>query len=100
MIVWALGAQAPSVRVAAVYGSAINKASICRWVIALASISALVFAGVAFTEVRYIRDHPYAYGPAKVIAYAGGAGAVLSVAVAMLARAVGFAEREATQRGE
>jgi hypothetical protein len=35
---------------------------------------------VATTEVNYASDHPYAYGPAKVIAWAAAGGAILSVA--------------------
>lgn len=67
-----------------------NQETLRGWVIALACIAALVFAAVAFTEIRYVREHPYAYGPAKVIAYACGGGAVLGVAVALLARVVAF----------
>lgn len=64
-----------------------NNATIRGWVITLAAISAVILVGVAFTEIRYVRDHPYAYGPAKVIAYAAGAGALLAIAVGMLAHA-------------
>jgi hypothetical protein len=61
------------------------KASHAGIVIVLAVIAALVFAGVVVTELGYASDHPYAYGPAKVIAWSAGAGAVLSVAVALRA---------------
>jgi hypothetical protein len=54
-------------------------------VIALAVVAAVVFAGVGIHEFGYASDHPYAFGPAKVIAWAAGAGALLSVAVALLA---------------
>ena len=53
-------------------------------VIAIAAVAALVFAGVAVHELGYASSHPYAYGPAKVIAWGGGAGALLSVAVGIL----------------
>lgn len=46
-----------------------------------------MFAGEAIHELHYASDHPGAYGPAKVIALACGAGAVLSLAavIALLA---------------
>lgn len=70
-----------------------NHATLRGLIIALACLAApLVFAGVAFTEIEYVSDHPHAY-PAKVIAYASGAGAILAVAVALLARVVAFRER-------
>jgi hypothetical protein len=56
--------------------------------VALALVAALVFAGVAVNELSYASAHPYAYGPAKVIATAAGAGALLSLAVALLAYSV------------
>ena len=56
-------------------------------VITLATVAAVVFAGVAWTEVAYINDHPYRYGPAKVIAWGACAGLLLSGAVATLAAA-------------
>jgi hypothetical protein len=55
---------------------------------ALAFIAAIVFIGVAVNELNYASRHPYAYGPAKVIAWGSGAGAVLAVAVAVLAYAL------------
>jgi hypothetical protein len=54
-------------------------------VIALAAVAAAIFIGVAITEINYPSGHPYAYGPAKVIAWGAGAGVVISVAVALLA---------------
>jgi hypothetical protein len=51
----------------------------------LSVIAAIVFVGVGVHEVQYASAHPYAYGPAKVIAWGAGAGALLSVAVALLA---------------
>lgn len=46
-----------------------------------------MFAGEAIHELHYASDHPGAYGPAKVIALACSAGAVLSLAagIALLA---------------
>jgi acetyl esterase/lipase len=54
-------------------------------VITLAAAAAIVFIGVAVTELNYAADHPYAYGPARVIAWGAGAGAALSVALGLLA---------------
>jgi hypothetical protein len=56
-----------------------------RAVMTLAILAAIIFAGVGLDELNYASNHPYAYGPAKVIAWAAGAGLVLSVAVALLA---------------
>jgi hypothetical protein len=53
-------------------------------VIALALVACAVFVGVAIHELNYASDHPFRYGPAKVIATAAGGGALLSVAVAVL----------------
>ena len=52
---------------------------------ALAAIALLVLAGVAVHELRYADAHPYAYGPAKVIAIAAAGGALLAGAVLLLA---------------
>jgi hypothetical protein len=57
-------------------------------VAAVAVISAVVFAGVGIHELNYASDHPYAYGPANVIAWGAGAGALLALAVAGLAMAL------------
>lgn len=51
----------------------------------LAVVAFLVFAGVAVDELSYASSHPYRYGPAKVIASAAAGGAVLAVALALLA---------------
>lgn len=56
-------------------------------VLVLASVAALIFGGVAIHELNYASAHAYAYGPAKVIAWAAGGGAALAVAVALLALA-------------
>ena len=50
----------------------------------LAVVACAIFVGVAVTELNYVSSHPYAYGPAKVIAWAAGAGALLAGAVALL----------------
>jgi hypothetical protein len=57
--------------------------------VVLAVIAALIFLGVAQTELGYASDHPNAYGPAKVIATGAIGGAVLAAAVALLAFAFG-----------
>jgi hypothetical protein len=57
-------------------------------VAALAAVALLVFVGVALDELSYASSHPYRYGPAKVIATAAGGGALLALAVALLAVAV------------
>jgi hypothetical protein len=62
-----------------------SRTSLIGAVIALAAVAAIVFVGVLIQELTYASDHPYAYGPAKVIAWGAGAGAVLSVAVGLLA---------------
>ena len=51
---------------------------------AIAVIAAIVFVGVAIHELNYASDHPYAYGPAKVIAWGGGAGALARVAIVLI----------------
>ncbi len=61
-------------------------------VAAVAVVAALVFLGVGIHELSYAGDHPYAYGPAKVIAWGAGAGALLGLAVAGLA--IGLLRRE------
>jgi hypothetical protein len=57
-------------------------------VIALAVVSALILVGVAVHEINYASSHPYRYGPAKVIAWAAGASAILGAAVGLLAFAL------------
>lgn len=54
-------------------------------VVIASGLAAVVFVGVAITELSYVGSHPYRYGPAKVIAWAGAAGALLAIAVALLA---------------
>jgi hypothetical protein len=62
-------------------------------VVALSLVAFVLFAYVAIHELGYASDHPYAYGPAKVIATGAGAGALLSLAVAVLGRALLRRER-------
>jgi len=62
-----------------------SRATLTGAVIALAAVAAIVFVGVTIEELSYASGHPYAYGPAKVIAWGAGAGAVLSIAVGLLA---------------
>lgn len=57
-------------------------------VTALAVVAFVVFAWVVFQELSYASSHPYAYGPGRVIALGAGGGALLSAAVAVLARAL------------
>ena len=64
-------------------------AGIAGAVAALAAISCVVFCGVAIQELNYAGDHPFRYGPAKVIATGAAAGALLSVSVVVLAVALG-----------
>jgi hypothetical protein len=65
-----------------------NRAGVFGAVGAAALMAAVVFAGVGIHELNYASDHPYAYGPAKVIAWGAGAGALLALAVAGLAMAL------------
>jgi hypothetical protein len=57
-------------------------------IVALALVAAAVFVGVAVHEIAYASNHPHQYGPAHVIAWAAGAGALLSASVALLAIAL------------
>jgi hypothetical protein len=58
------------------------------FVVAIAAIAAILFIGVAIHELGYASGHPYAYGPARVIALACAGGAALSVAVGLLGSAL------------
>jgi hypothetical protein len=51
----------------------------------LAVVSLAVSLGVAIHELSYASDHPYAYGPAKVIATGAGGAATLAAALLLLA---------------
>jgi hypothetical protein len=55
---------------------------------ALALVAAVVFVGVAVHELNYASDHPYAYGPAKVIAWGAVAGGLLGVAMGLVGYAL------------
>lgn len=57
-------------------------------VIALSAAAGVVFLGVGVHELDYAGDHPHAYGPAKVIAWAAFAGAAVAASVAVLAFAL------------
>jgi hypothetical protein len=57
-------------------------------IVALALVAAVMFVGVAVHEIAYASNHPYQYGPAHVIAWGAGAGALLSACVSLLAFAV------------
>jgi hypothetical protein len=57
-------------------------------IVALALVAAVMFVGVAVHEIAYASNHPYQYGPAHVIAWGAGAGALLSASVSLLAFAV------------
>ena len=57
-------------------------------VVALSVVACVLFTWVAIHEMQYAGDHPFAYGPAKVIATAAAAGALLSISVAVLGRAL------------
>ena len=65
-----------------------NRSALGGAVIAMAVVAAVVLIAVAVHELNYASAHPYAYGPAKVIAWGAGAGALLSVAVAILGYAL------------
>jgi hypothetical protein len=62
-----------------------NPSTVFSVVIALAGVACIVFLGVMFHELSYASGHPYAYGPAKVIAWGAGAGGALALGVALLA---------------
>jgi hypothetical protein len=65
-----------------------SSSSLLGAIVALAVVSAIVFVGVAVHEIAYASDHPYQYGPAHVIAWGAGAGALISASVCLLALAV------------
>lgn len=71
--------------------------SMVKW---LTPVAGVLFAGVALHEWLYANDHPYAYGPAKVIAVAALAGAVLSVGVFFLFTLVELAEKRLVRLDE
>lgn len=52
--------------------------------LALSLIALVVFVGVIVHELQFAADHPYRYGPAKVIAWAAGGGGLLALALALL----------------
>ncbi len=52
-------------------------------VVFMSVAAALIFAGVVKTELDYASAHPFAFGPAKVIAWCAGAGVLLALALAL-----------------
>ena len=53
--------------------------------LAFSAVALAISVGVVITELQYVSDHPYRYGPAKVIAWTAGAGGLISLAVGSLA---------------
>jgi hypothetical protein len=70
-----------------------TRGAACAVAVTLALVAAAVFVGVGVHELNYASVHPYAYGPAKVIAWAAGAGALTCVALAFLAFALTRTDR-------
>jgi hypothetical protein len=64
------------------------RSSLLGAIVALAVVAAVVFVGVAVHEIDYASNHPHQYGPAHVIAWGAGAGALLSASVSLLAIAL------------
>ena len=62
--------------------------TICGAAIALAGVAVVVLVGVMVHELDYASSHPFRYGPAKVIAWTAGGGALTAAAVALLAFAL------------
>jgi hypothetical protein len=62
-----------------------TRSNLLTFALVASVVSAAVFLGVAVHEWNYANDHPHAYGPARVIAWMGVAGALGSAAVAALA---------------
>lgn len=65
-----------------------NTSAIAGAVIALALAALIGFGVIAAHEFSYASHHRFAYGPAKIIAWGGIAGAALAAAVALLALAI------------
>jgi hypothetical protein len=62
-----------------------NRSAISGAVMALSAVSAIIFLVVGIHEFAYDSAHPYAAGPSLEIAWGGIAGALISVAVGLLA---------------
>jgi hypothetical protein len=77
----------------------ITRSSLMAAAATFAFISAVVFVYVLVHELGYAGAHPHAYGPANIIAAAAGAGALLSIAVALVA-AVGAAAHRGARSPE
>ena len=65
-----------------------TRAALCGAALCAAIIAAAGLVIVAVHEFGYASGHPYAYGPAKVIAWGALAGALGMLAVALVAVAV------------
>ena len=65
-----------------------RRSSLLGAVVALGLVAAGVLVGVAIHELQYAAKHPHSYGPAHVIAWTAGAGALLGGSVAALALAL------------
>jgi hypothetical protein len=63
-------------------------ANLGKAVMAIAFGAGIGFVVVALHEFDYASNHPYAFGPAKVIAWAAVAGAALAVGVGILGYAL------------
>jgi peptidoglycan/LPS O-acetylase OafA/YrhL len=61
----------------------ISRSTLRAAVLVLIALALAIFAGEAIHELHYADTHPGAYGPAKVIALACAAGAVLALAGAI-----------------
>jgi hypothetical protein len=64
------------------------RSTACGAAISLAAVAIVVLLGVMVNELRYASTHPFRYGPAKVIAWTAGGGALIAAAVALLGFAV------------
>ena len=62
-----------------------SASTICGAAIALAGVAIVVLVGVMLHELDYASTHPFRYGPAKVIAWTAGGGALIAAAVTLLA---------------
>ena len=73
-----------------------SRSALSGAVIALAVVAGLVFAGVAVHELNYASNHAHAYGPAKIIAWAGAGGVILCVSVGLLGVGLMRADEQGT----
>jgi len=61
-----------------------SASTIRGFVLGLLVLAGALFAVEALHELSYASSHPYAYGPAKVIATVCGAGLALTVALGLV----------------